>query len=76
MVSEFRIHDDGSLRFGNRLCIPSNVDLKREIILEAYNSTCAVLPKSMKMYRDLKKNFWLSGIKGKIVQYVTRCWTR
>lgn len=36
--SEFSIHHDGLLRFKNRVCIPSNTELKSEIIKEAHNS--------------------------------------
>ena len=30
--SEFKIHDDGSLRFENKICIPNDSVLKQEIL--------------------------------------------
>ncbi|XP_077223989.1 uncharacterized protein LOC143857448 [Tasmannia lanceolata] len=54
--TDFRIHEGGSLRFGNRVCAPNNADLKREILEEAHNSGYPIHPGGIKMYRDLKEN--------------------
>ena len=37
MAPDFRIHDYRSLRFGNRLCAPNDVKLKREIIVHTHS---------------------------------------
>jgi hypothetical protein len=55
--SEFCIHEDGSLRFGNRLCVPNDPNLKEEILSEAHNTGYTVHPGGTKMYRDLKGTF-------------------
>ncbi|XP_074301247.1 uncharacterized protein LOC141632614 [Silene latifolia] len=34
--SKFSIHSDGSLRFGQRWCVPANEELKRKILTEAH----------------------------------------
>ncbi|XP_038979924.1 uncharacterized protein LOC120110029, partial [Phoenix dactylifera] len=52
--SEFRLHEDGSLRFRNRICIPNDSDLKNEIMREAHNTGYTVHPGGTKMYKDLK----------------------
>lgn len=39
MESEFRIREDESLRFGNRLYVTKNSKRKKEILLEAHNSS-------------------------------------
>ena len=53
--SEFKIHDNGSLRFENRICIPNDSVLKHEIFQEAHQTGYTVYPGGTKMYRDLKK---------------------
>uniref|UniRef100_A0A2N9FT08 Reverse transcriptase n=1 Tax=Fagus sylvatica TaxID=28930 RepID=A0A2N9FT08_FAGSY len=47
--SEFCIHEDGSLRFGNRLCVPNDPDLKEEILSEAHNTGYTVHPGGTKI---------------------------
>ena len=54
---DFVIHTDGSLRFGDRLCVPNDAELRREILSEAHNFVYTVHPGSMKMYRDLRTHF-------------------
>jgi hypothetical protein len=71
--SEFCIHEDGSLRFGNRLCVPNDPELKEEILSEAYNTGYTVHPGGTKMYRDLKGTFWWNNMKREIAGYVARC---
>uniref|UniRef100_A0A2N9GSB9 Integrase catalytic domain-containing protein n=2 Tax=Fagus sylvatica TaxID=28930 RepID=A0A2N9GSB9_FAGSY len=70
---EFCIHEDGSLRFGNRLCVPNDPDLKEEILSEAHNTGYTVHPGGTKMYRDLKGTFWWNNMKREIAGYVARC---
>ncbi|KAL0446052.1 UNVERIFIED_CONTAM: hypothetical protein Slati_1733100 [Sesamum latifolium] len=71
--SDFHIKDDGSLYMRNRLCVPSDSDLKRDIMSEAHRSRLSVHPGSTKMYRDLKVNFWWNGMKRDIAEYVSKC---
>ncbi|XP_028096533.1 uncharacterized protein LOC114296433 [Camellia sinensis] len=35
---EFCMHKNGTLRFGGRLCVPNDLELKREILREAHSS--------------------------------------
>ena len=55
--SEFCIHEDGSLMFGNRLCVPNDSDLKVEILKEAHNTSYTIHPGGTKMYWDLRETF-------------------
>jgi hypothetical protein len=71
--SEFCIHEDGSLRFGNRLCVPNDPNLKEEILSEAHNTGYTVHPGGTKMYRDLRRTFWWNNMKREIAGYVARC---
>jgi hypothetical protein len=65
--------DKGVVLFGQRLVIPHDRELKKEILDEAHLSKFTIHPGSTKMYRDLRENFWLSNMKGEIAEYVSGC---
>ena len=67
------VSEDGTLLYGGRLYVPNVEVLKREIMEEAYNSSYAMHPGSTKMYRTLKDNYWWSGMKKDIAEFVARC---
>jgi hypothetical protein len=69
----FRRDDKGVVWFGQRLVIPQDPDLKKEILDEAHLSKFTIHPGSTKMYRDLRENFWWSNMKGEIAEYVSGC---
>ena len=71
--ADFMISNDGTLPYGNRLCVPNVEVLKREIMEEAHNSAYAMHPGSTKLYRTLKDNYWWSGMKKDIAEFVARC---
>ncbi|RVX07696.1 Retrovirus-related Pol polyprotein from transposon 17.6 [Vitis vinifera] len=54
------IRDDEILRFGTRLCVPNDEDLRRELLEEAHCSKFAIHPGGTKMYKDLRQNYWWS----------------
>ena len=70
--SEFCIHEDGSLRFGNQLCVPNDPDLKAEILKEAHNMSYTIHPIGTKMYQDLRETFWWNNKMSEIAQYVAQ----
>ena len=70
---DFMISDDGTLLYKVRLCVPSVEVLKREMMEEAHNSAYTMHLESTKLYRTLKKNYWWSGMKKDIVEFVARC---
>ena len=70
---DFVLSDDGILRFRARLCVPNDGDLRRELLEEAHCSRLAIHPRGIKMYKDLKHNYWWSGIKRDIAQFVAQC---
>ena len=45
----FNVSNDGVLRFGNRLCVPNDFALKKEIMKEAHRTPYSVHPGSTKM---------------------------
>ena len=48
---------DGALWFRDRLYVPDILELKQELLKEAYNSTLVTHPGSTKMYQDLKHHY-------------------
>jgi hypothetical protein len=72
---EFNISNDGALRFGNRLCVPKDSTIKREILEEAHHSPYIVHPGSTKMYRDLREVYWWNNMKREIAHFVEQCLT-
>ena len=54
---DFSLKEDGTLMFGNRLCVPDDEDLKQEILDEAHNSAYAMHPGSTKMFRTLREYY-------------------
>ncbi|KAA3480747.1 Retrotransposable element Tf2 [Gossypium australe] len=61
--SDFRVDSDGCLMFHNRICVPRDNELIREILHEAHSSCLSVHAGSTKMYNDLKKFYWWPGMK-------------
>ena len=56
--AEFQIRDDGMIVKGQRMCVPENGELKRDIMEEAHSSAYAMHLGSTKMYRTLKEHYW------------------
>jgi hypothetical protein len=71
----FNISDDGVLKFGNRLCVPNDPLIKKDILEEAHRSSYTIHPGSTKMYRDLRETFWWNNMKREIAQFVEQCLT-
>ena len=66
----FVIHEDGTLRFQNRQCVPSSDGLKKKILAEAHNTHYSVHLGGTKIYRDLRQYFWGDNMKKEIVEYI------
>ena len=62
-ASGFVIHDDGTIRFHNRVCVPTVEALKRKILDEGHNIPHSMHPGGNKLYKDLKQMFWWSNMK-------------
>ena len=55
--TDFSVREDESLYFQNRLYVPTNNELKKELLHEAHNSVFTMHPGGNKMYRDLKQYY-------------------
>ena len=70
---QFQVSKDGLLRFGERVCVPNELDIKNQILNESHTSKYALHPGSTKMYRDLQSHYWWEGMKKEIAIYVSKC---
>ena len=62
-----------SVNGSNRLYVPNDEVLKREILEEAHESVFAMHPGSTKMYHTLREHYWWPFMKKEIAEYVRRC---
>lgn len=63
------------MTFRDRVCVLDVQELKKSILEEGYRSRLSDHPKATKMYQDLKKRFWWSGLKKNITEFVYACLT-
>ena len=69
----FWITKDGMLIMKGKVCVP-NVDKLRKAIMEkAHCSAYVMASSSTKMYRTIRKNYWWSGMKRDIAEFVSIC---
>jgi len=64
--------DNRIIKHENRLCIPQIGGLREEIMSKAYSTPYTAHPGSIKMYQDLRRNFWWNGMKRDIVEFVQK----
>ncbi|KAG8485640.1 hypothetical protein CXB51_018871 [Gossypium anomalum] len=70
---KFQVGIDGYLMFKNRICVPKDSELIQNILREAHSGSLSFHPGSVKIYNDLKKMHWWSGMKRDISEYVSKC---
>jgi hypothetical protein len=58
------------LQFNNRIVVPKNRQLHKQILDEAHLSKFSIHPGSTKMYEDLRRNLWWTRMKREISKYV------
>ena len=69
----FHVVHKGILWFEDRLVVPKNHELQKQILDEAHLSKFSIHPDSTKMYQDLRQNFWWTRMKKEIAKYVAEC---
>ena len=67
------VDTDGSLRYRGRVVVPQLTDLREEILREFHYSRFAVHPGGTKMYQDLSRQYYWSGMKRHVGDFVRRC---
>ena len=69
------IHTDDSLLYRGRVVVPQLTYLREEILREFHCSRFAVHPGGMKMYQDLRHQYYWSEMKKHVANFVRRCLT-
>ena len=69
------IHTYGSLRYRGRVVVPQSIDLREEILKEFHCSRFAMHLGNTKMYFDLRHQYYWSGMKRHVGDFVRRCLT-
>ena len=69
------IHTYGSLQYRGRVLVPQLTYLREEILEEFHYSRFVVHPGGTKMYRDLRCQYYKSGMKRHILDLVQQCLT-
>jgi hypothetical protein len=72
-VNYFRVDEECTLWFKDRLVVPKNYELRKKIFDEAHTSKYFIHPNSTKMYHDLKTHFWWTRLKRETAHYVVEC---
>ena len=72
---EFSVKEARSLYFKNRLCVPNDKELKKNLLFKAHNTVFTMHPRGNKMYHDLKQFYWWKGMKRDVTEYVSKCLT-
>ena len=69
------VHADGSLRYRGLVVVPQSTDLREEILREFHCSRFVVHLGGMKMYQDLRRQYYWSRMKRHVGDFVRRCLT-
>jgi hypothetical protein len=69
----FQIDPKGVLWSNERIVVPKDHKLRKQILDEPHLSKFFMHPGSTKMYQDLKQNFWWTRMKREIAKYVLEC---
>jgi hypothetical protein len=69
----FRQDEKGTIWFGQRLVVPEEATIRKEIFDQAHLSKFSIHPRSSKMYQDFKEIFWWSNMKVEIAIYDSKC---
>ena len=72
MVENWAIIND-ELRFWGRLCVPDHDRIREEVLGECHRSKFSIHPRSNKMYRDMKRQYWWKRMKRDVARYISKC---
>lgn len=72
---DFKIDENGVMRFRDRVCGPGVPEFKESIPKEGQKNGLSIHLGATNMYQYLKKLFWWSGMKKKVHEFVYACLT-
>ncbi|XP_028120020.1 uncharacterized protein LOC114317480 [Camellia sinensis] len=73
--SDWMLHQDGSLRYLDKIFVPNIKQLREKVLKEFHHSGFAIHLGGNKMYQELKRQYGWSGMKKDITQFVSKCLT-
>ncbi|XP_056691837.1 uncharacterized protein [Spinacia oleracea] len=69
----FKIHEDGRLRYKGRWCVPKKCEgLNQKLMEEGRNTPYSVHLGGDKLYKDLKKVYWVPRRNNEVDEFVSR----
>jgi len=74
-AESYSVGSDGGLRFNGRLVVPEGEDLRHAVMTQSHGSKFTVHPGGDKMYQDMRRQYWWSGLKRDIAEFVSKCST-
>ncbi|XP_071933149.1 uncharacterized protein [Coffea arabica] len=72
-ILDFKLGSEGVLRFRDRIVIPADEEIRKEILEESHRSKYTIHPGVIKMYHDVKGLYWWEGLKKDVAEFVQRC---
>ena len=63
---------DGFLLFKGRLVVPADPVLRGAILHKAHRSRFAIHPSSTKIYHDMKRQYYWSGMKSDVAMFAKK----
>ena len=67
------IHTYGSPRYRGRVVVPQLIDMREEILREFHRSRFSVHPGGTRKDRDLRRQYYWSGMKRHVGDFIRRC---
>lgn len=71
--TEYHTSNNGMIVVKGRVCVPNDLELRKEILKEVHQSKFVIHPRSNKMYRDMKRYYRWVGMKKDVAAWVAKC---
>lgn len=72
---EFKIDENGVIRFIDRVCVPNVPKHKKSILEKDHKCGLSIHPNATKIFQDLRRLFWQPGMKKETTEFVYACFT-
>ena len=66
---------EGLLYYKDRVYISTDKEFKLNILAKSHNVPIEAHPRYIKTYKNIRKSFYLHGLKRDVLAYITRCLT-
>jgi hypothetical protein len=75
MLDQLVKGEDELYQMNKRIWVPITRNLRDRILDETHKSKYSMHPGSVKMYKNIRPNYWWIGMKKSIALYVAKCLT-